>query len=146
MAGSGPNSRPLAAEVAIERGEHDARLHADAVALVGHDAAEVAREIDDQPAAERLAGQAGAGAAGVDRQMILGRVADRGDHVVDRPRPHDAQRPQLVDAGVAGVELREEVVAADVALQQAAQVFFDSLLVWVHGEVRIADCGLRIAD
>ena len=77
--------------------------------------------------------------------MILGRVADGGDDVVERPRPHDAQRPQLVDARVARVELRENVVAADVALQQAAQVFFDSLLVWIHGlaNCRNADCGLR---
>ena len=84
------------------------------------------------PAAERLAGQAGAGAAGMDRNVVLGRVPDRGDDVVQRSRPHDAQRPNLVDAGVGRVELREEVVAADVALQQAAQVFLDSLVLWVH--------------
>ena len=68
----------------------------------------------------------------MDRQVILGRVANDRDHVVDRSRPHDAQRPQLVDAGVARVELRENVIAADVALHESAQVFFNSLLVWVH--------------
>ena len=64
--------------------------------------------------------------------MVFGRVANGGDDVVHRSRPHDAQRPQLVDAGVGRVELRENVIAANFALHESAQVFFDSLLVWIH--------------
>ena len=42
-------------------------------------------------------------------------------------RPHHAQRPDLVDAAVAGEELAEQIVAAHIAGNQPAKVFLDSL-------------------
>ena len=113
-------------------GEHDARLNTGPRGVDHQDAAKVSREIDHQPAAERLAGQPGAGPAGMNREMVFGGVPHGGDDVLDVARPHDAQRPQLVDARVAGVELREQVVAANFALHEAAKILFNSLALCVH--------------
>src|SRR5690348_16672549 len=77
--------------------------------------------------------------------MIFVGVADRGDDIVQAARADDAYRTQLIDAGVACVELSENVVAADVAFQQAAKIFLDSLLFSVHEpkcEVGNAERGL----
>jgi hypothetical protein len=68
----------------------------------------------------------------VDREVIFACVVYRGDNVGHAPRPHNTERPQLVNARITGVELRENVVAADIALQQTAKIFFDSLLICVH--------------
>src|SRR5271163_855124 len=46
--------------------------------------------------------------AGVDRQVLGGRILHTGHDVCDRPRSHDAQRLDLIDAGVARVELQKE--------------------------------------
>jgi len=74
--------------------------------------------------------------------VVFGGVADRGNDVVGIARTHNSHRPQLIDARVGGVQLSENVIAADIALYEPAQVFFNSLLVWVHG----FDFGLRISD
>jgi hypothetical protein len=115
--------------VSIKSGKYDARLNADAVPLICHDTAEIAGEINDQATAERFARQAAACAAGVERQLVLGCVANGGDDVGDRARPYNPQRLQLVDARVAGVKLSEQIVAADIAGDEAAEIFLDSLLV-----------------
>jgi hypothetical protein len=70
----------------------------------------------------------------VNWQVVFRRVANRCHDVIDRARPDDPQRPQLVNARIARVQLSENVVAADVALQHAAQVFLNSLLLWIHGD------------
>jgi len=36
---------------------------------------------------------------------VFGRIANRSDDIFDRPRPDDAQRSNLVDTRVGGVEL-----------------------------------------
>ena len=95
---------------------HYASLHPHALAVVGDNPAEISREIDHQATAKRFAGETRAGTAGLNRQMVFRGVANRGDHVVDRPRTHNTERSQLVDACVAGVQLREYVVATHVAL------------------------------
>ena len=129
---------------ATPRRQNDAGLHANPTVLHGQNAAEIAVEIEDQPATKGFAGQARAGAAGVNRQVVFRRIAHGGDNVVHRARTNHAQRLQLINARVAGVELCRHVVAKHVALQQATQVFFDSLLVGIHGQ--ISDFGLRITD
>jgi transposase len=58
-------------------------------------------ELDDDPGAQRLARQAGAGAASVDRQVIFGRVLDGGHDVGQVAWPHDRQRLDFINAGVA---------------------------------------------
>jgi hypothetical protein len=68
----------------------------------------------------------------VNREVVLGGVTDRGGDIDNGSRPDDTQRAQLVDAGIGGVELREEIVTANFALQKAAQVFLDSLLILIH--------------
>jgi hypothetical protein len=90
-------------EIAVQCSQHNSGLHAHAVAFVGHNAAEIARKIQHDAAAKRLAGQAGAGPAGVDWQVVFCRVAHSGHDVVERARPHHSQRPQFIDARVAGV-------------------------------------------
>ncbi len=72
-------------------------------ALVRLNAAEIAGEIHHKPAAQRFTGESRAGSASVKWQVVLRGVADRGDDVIYRSRPHDADRTQFVDAGVAGV-------------------------------------------
>jgi hypothetical protein len=117
-------------------------LDADSVVFDGEDAAEVAGEIEDESTAERLARDACACAAGVKWKVVLSGVADRGNYVVDRARTDDAQGFELVDAAVAGVEICGDVVAQHVTLQQASQVFLDSLLFWVHAWVDEGECSV----
>ena len=63
---------------------------------------------------------------------MFGRVLHAGDDVGDAARAHDPQRPDLVDAGIAGVHLHENVVAADFALEQSPQIVLDSFSLCVH--------------
>ena len=128
----GAEHQALGGEKAIERRQHHAGLHPHALAVDRQDAAEIAREIDDDPAAERLARQARARAARINRDIVLCRVLRPWRRRLERSRPHHAERTQLVNAGVGRIELRVEVVAADFASQHAPQVFFDSLVLWVH--------------
>jgi hypothetical protein len=109
-------------------------LYTHALTLVGNDPAKVSREVDHQSATERLASQAGPCPAGMNGQVVLSRVTNDRDHITHRPRPHNSQGPQLVNAGIGGVQLRENIVAANVASHESAQVFFNSLLVWIHFE------------
>ncbi len=63
-----------ASQVPIELTEHNTRLHRYGVAVNAHNPAHRLAEIDDQPSTERFAGQAGARAAGVQRDVLLGGV------------------------------------------------------------------------
>ena len=47
-------------------------------------------------------------------------------------RTDDAERPDLVEAGVTGIHLHEHVVATDLAVQQAAQVGFNAFPFLIH--------------
>jgi hypothetical protein len=68
----------------------------------------------------------------VNGEVIVGSVADRGNDIRQRPRTNYTRWPKLVDAPITCVELREDIVAADIALQQTAKIFLDSLLFWIH--------------
>ena len=63
----------------------------------------MAAEVDDQARPERLAGQARPRASGMERDRLLGGVPDQGDEVVLGPRHDDAERVDLVEAGVVRV-------------------------------------------
>ena len=95
----------------------------------------VAGEIDDQPSSQRSAGQTGAAPPCVQRNLVRRGVAHRRRHVVHRPRSHNAQRSDLVDARVAGVELHEQIVAANFAGNLSAQIRFDALSFDIHRNV-----------
>ena len=127
FAGSGPKRRPRGRRCAVKPLQHDARLHADRIRIAADDAPQVLGEINHQPGAERLAGHAAAGAAGVERDVIVGGILHAGRDVGRGPRTHHAQRPDFVDAAVAGEELAKQVVAAHVAGNQPAEVFLNSL-------------------
>lgn len=116
----------------VEVSVHDPRLDAHAIALHVEHAAHVAREVEHQPGAERFARKPGARAAREHRQVVFGGVLDAGHDVGQRARPDHGQGPDFVDAGVAGVELQEDVVAADVAFDESAQIVLDSFPVLVH--------------
>src|SRR5439155_15809158 len=85
------------------------------------DSVEVLRAVDHQPRADRLAGQRRAAAAGDDRHLQLGCDLDGGDEVVPGPGDHDAQRHDLVDAGVGRVTAAGGVVEPDLAPEVAAE-------------------------
>src|SRR5262249_25413025 len=93
----------------------------------GDDLAEVPAEIDDEAGAERLAGHAGAGAAGHQRDLVLAGVADQGAHVVLVARHHDAGRHHLEDGGVGAVEAARQVVEEQVALDDPLEVVAQAL-------------------
>ena len=83
-----------------------ARLHAAQFSLEAEDAAEEPGEIQHQPGAERFAGHAAAGAVGVHGDVLLGGVLQAGCHVGRTAGADQRQGLDLVNAGVAGVELQ----------------------------------------
>jgi hypothetical protein len=98
----------------------DARGPADGVD--GQDGVEVLAAVEDDAGADGLARQAGTPAARGDRHAHLAGDLDRGDEVVGRARDDDAERLDLVDAGVGAVEAARQGVEADLAGQVLAQV------------------------
>jgi hypothetical protein len=109
LAVSGATRRPIA---------HGVRAHLD-------DAAEALAEVDDEPGAKRLAADAGAGAAGDERDVVLMGVADERLQVLLVARPDHAGRRHLEDAGVGAVEGARQVVKKQLALEEALQVVAD---------------------
>ena len=136
LAGSGPNSRPCRPQLGVEPLVDHARLHADRFCVDADHAAKMGGEIDHQPRPERFAGHARAGAAGVDGDVFFGGVLHAGRHVGRRARPDHRQRLDLVDAGVAGEELQEDVVAANLAGDQPAQIVLDAFALLVEWSCR----------
>ena len=105
VATSGPNCRPCGARRGVELVEHDARLHR-AVRNDGIDLdadSMILAEVDDDARADRLPRQAGAAAARDDRQPMFGGDLHGGHDVVARARHDDAERFDVVDAGVGAV-------------------------------------------
>ena len=133
IAGSGPNCRPRGRRCSFSRAWTTPGCRRTLSASVAQNAPHIAGEVDDDPRPQRFAGQPGPGSAWMDRQLVLGRVADHRHHVGERTRPDHGHRTDLEDAGVAGVELQEDVVATDVSLHQPAQVVFNPLAFLIHG-------------
>ncbi len=119
----GREAPPLLRQHRDQVAQHDARLDADGIGADGEDAAEVLAEIDDQAGAERFAGEAGAGAAGDEGDVVLVGVADEGADVVLVGRQRDAERLDGEGGGVGGVEGARQAVEAEFALEQSLQVF-----------------------
>ena len=74
VAGSGPKMPPELAQLIVQPFMHHARLHAHLLVVEADHAAQMGRKIEDQSRPERFARHAGAGAAGMKRHMIFGRI------------------------------------------------------------------------
>jgi hypothetical protein len=108
---------------AVEVLLHDAGADADPQAL-GVDLADrvhVARRVEHDPVADRLARQARAAAAGHDRDLVAGGDGDRRGHVGRVAREGDGERLAGVHRRVGGVQVTRVGVVADLAAQLAAQ-------------------------
>jgi len=110
-------------EPRVQGVEHDARLHRDlgAVLVEADDLAQVLRHVEDQRLAHRLAALRGAGAARQDRRAGVARDVERGREVGLVARDDDADRLDLVDGGVGGVEHAVVPPEADVRLRRGAK-------------------------
>src|SRR5262249_30166448 len=92
-------------QLAVELIEDHTRLHAGRAAggINGEDLVEVLAAVDDDAGADGLAREAGAAAARGDGHAHLGGDLDGGVKVLRGPRQDDAERLDLVDAGVGAV-------------------------------------------
>jgi hypothetical protein len=90
-------------EITIELPQDNAGLHGHRVGIEADDPPHRPAEIEQQPASQRFAGQSRAGPAGMDGDRLLGGIPDGRLHIGSAARPHDSQRPHLIDAGVGGV-------------------------------------------
>ncbi len=108
------------------------RLDADLLVAGGDHAAEMAGEVEDQALSQRFSGQSRTGTAGVERDLLLRRVLNAGHDVGRRARPDHAQRSDLVNAGVAGEQLQEHVVATDLSVDEAPQVVLDAFALLIE--------------
>ena len=58
----------------------------------------------------------------MERHVVFRSVLNQRNDVGRSTRTYYAQRPDFVDTGVAGVQLREEFVAVDFTIQNASQI------------------------
>ena len=131
--GVGSEASALLGESRIEGRERDAGLDADPVGPDLDDLAERLRQIDDDAAPQRFAGDAGAGPARNQRDLVLERVADEFGKIGFIARHHDAGRLDLEDARVGAVDVASDVVEAYVPLEEPSQVVADSASsLWIH--------------
>ena len=132
LAGSGPKHAALALQMRIQHRMDHAGLQTNRLGIGAENPPHVAREIDHDAAAQRFAGQARASAAWLNWQLFLRRVFHDGRNVGGGSGPNHGLGFQFVDAGVAGVKLQEDVVAANIAGDQSAQVFLNALPLGIH--------------
>ena len=103
--------------------EDDARLDARELPLGVDldDPVQVLGEVEDDRDVHALTREARAAAAREDRRAVLAGDRDRGDHVVDAPRDHDADRQLAVVGARRGVERAVAGAEADLAVDRVAQ-------------------------
>ncbi len=126
-------------ELGVEHVEDHARLDHDVVGADLDDPPEVAAEVDDQARPERLAGQAGPGPPGVERDRVLGGVADQGDEVLAGPRDDHAERVDLVEAGVVRVGGPLDRLEQEFAAEDAPEIVVNPRPALIHGVVASSD-------
>ncbi len=119
-----PEKEVVRGEGAVECVEDDAGLDAGRAAggVNIEDLVKVLAAIEDDAGADRLTRQARSSAARRDRHVHLGGDLHGGDDVLGGLRDDDAERLDLVDAGVGAVEAARGEVEADLAGQVLAQV------------------------
>ncbi len=120
----GAELQVVVAEDAVEGVEHDAGLDPrDAGGGVDvEDGVEVLAAVEHDAGADGLAGEAGAATARGDGDAHGRGDLDGGDDVLGGARDDDAERLDLVDTGVGGVELARGGVEANLALEVGAEV------------------------
>ncbi len=96
------------------------------------DPTHVSREIEHDSGTEGLPGDAGARASRMEREAVFGGILDGRDDIGGRAGANDAERDQLIDAGVGRVELGRFRVAEDVTTDDPPQVVLHSLTFGVH--------------
>ncbi len=109
-------------ELRVQLIEHDARLDARPALLRVHfeHAVVIFRGIDLNAFADRLPGLRRAAAAHGDGTAEAPADLDDADDILARLRNHDAQRPDLIDAGVGRIERARDRVEADFAFDLRA--------------------------
>ena len=137
-----PEQEVVRRQGAVEGVEDDAGLNAGRAAdgVDVEDGVEVLAAIEDDAGADRLAGQAGAAAARRDRHVHFGGDLHGRDDVFGGFGDDDAERLDLIDAGVGAVEAARGDVEADFAGEVLAQVTGQA----VAAEVGEVGHGLRI--
>ena len=111
---------------------HHARLHANCATARWVNSSHISGEVNDQASSQRLSGQAAAAAARIHGQFVLVTIFQQLRHVASRTRPSYPQRLDLIDAGIAGIELRVKRIAMHVPFDEAPQVGLNVNLFWVH--------------
>jgi hypothetical protein len=100
-AGSGPIFAPCRLQHPVELSADHARLRAHPAPFVLHaGGAPVVRDVDEDAAADRLAGQARACCAERDRDAALAAESEDGPYLLCALRAHDDAGDEAVDAGV----------------------------------------------
>src|SRR5262249_14954014 len=123
-------------ECAVQLVEHQAGLHAggEPLRIDAEELVEILAAVDDDAGADGLARETGAAAARRDRHVHFKGDLDGGMEILKSTRNDDAERLDLVDAGVGAVELTTGAVEADLALEMAVQMLGERLPL-VLGEV-----------
>ena len=128
----GPEHSVLALQMGIQYRMDHTGLQTNRFGVGAENPPHVAGEIDHDAAAKRFASQARAGTARLNRQFLFRRVFHDRRNIGRRSGPNHGLRFQFVDAGVAGVKLQEDVVAANIASDQSAKVFLNALPLGIH--------------
>jgi hypothetical protein len=118
MARVGADHSAEGREPGVQDVENDSWLDDDPVRTDRNDSPEMAAEINDETRAESLASQAGSCPSGVERDRVLGGIADEGCDVLTRPRDDDTEGVNLVKTRVVRVRgpldrLEEKFAAED---------------------------------
>jgi hypothetical protein len=124
----------LALEGSVEIGQGDSRLNANgsSLAIDAEEASHESREIEDDAGPQRLPCQAGTSPAGAQGDGIFGSIADALGNILGMARTDDRNRWNLIETGIAGVQLGIEWIAIDFAIEYAPQVRFDPGLFVIH--------------
>jgi len=132
----GSEAATVLRELGIEPFQRHPSLDTNCVFIDADDAPQVFREVKHHARPQGAAGRAGAGSAGVDRDALFAGVFHTGDDVGDRAGLDDHRRTDFVNAPVASVKLQMDVIAKDLAGDQAAKVVLNALALrseWFHG-------------
>ncbi len=106
----------------VQLPQHHPRLDAHRVAADLEDLPEVPAQVHDQAGPQRLAGQAGAGAAGDQGELVLAGIADQGEYVGFVLRNSHSQGLDLEKRSVGAVKHPRQIVQEQRALDQALEV------------------------
>ncbi len=114
-------------ELRIQPLQHDARLHAHRVGSNFPNLAQMPAQVDDQPIAQRFAGDAGARPARDQRHLVFRAVAHDCLDVLGVERGDRAERLDLEDARIGTVEPAAKVIEHNLAAHDLPQIVANAL-------------------